>query len=265
MAVRRSCRLARFSVGAWYAKSQARDQSALRQRIREIAHARPRFGYLRIHVMLRREGWAVNKKRVHRWYRVEGLQLRMRVRRRKHMCLHRGVVPVPQRTHERWSMDFVHDQLFDGRAFRMLTVIDQFSRQSPLIEPGFTFGGQDVATALDRAIAHSGTPVSITVDHGTEFTSRALEDWAYWRGVKLDFIRPGKPTENGHIESFNGRLRDECLNVTQFLSLDDATAKIEHWRKDYNGIRPHSSLGNLTPSEFARKRQDNRASEVAIF
>src|SRR5262252_7509445 len=122
----------------------------------------------------------------------------MRVRRRKHMCLHRGPVPQAQRTHERWSMDFVHDQLFDGRPFRVLTVIDQFSRQTPLLKPRFPF-------------KRAGTPISITIDHGTEFTSKALEEWAYQRGVKLDFIHPGKPTENGHIESFNGRLRDECL------------------------------------------------------
>lgn len=213
--------------------------------------------------MLRREGWKVNKKRMHRWYRLEGLQLRMRMRRRKHMCLHRGPVPQAQRTHERWSMDFVHDQLANGRPFRTLTVVDQFSRQSPLLESRYRFGGQDVADALDRAIARAGTPVSITVDHGTEFTSRALEDWAYRRGVKLDFIRPGKPTENGHIESFNGRLRGECLNVMQFKSLEDAKAKIEAWRIDYNAHRPHSSLGNLTPSEFAMKRQDRRPSEAA--
>lgn len=213
--------------------------------------------------MLRREGWKVNKKRMHRWYRLEGLQLRMRMRRRKHMCLHRGPVPQAQRTHERWSMDFVHDQLANGRPFRTLTVVDQFSRQSPLLESRYRFGGQDVADALDRAIARAGTPVSITVDHGTEFTSRALEDWAYRRGVKLDFIRPGKPTENGHIESFNGRLRDECLNVMQFESLEDAKAKIEAWRIDYNAHRPHSSLGNLTPSEFAMKRQDRRPLEAA--
>jgi len=232
--VMRSCRLAGFSRTAWYKRSTARDQSALRLRIREIAHARPRFGYIRIHVMLRREGWPVNKKRVYRWYRLEGLQLRMRVRRRKHMCLHRGPVPQAQRTHERWSMDFVHDQLFDGRPIRMLTVVDQFSRHSPLIEPRQTFSGHDVVVALDQAIVRHGTPVSITVDHGTEFTSRALEDWAWRRGVKLDFIRPGKPTENGHIESLNGRLRDECLNVLQFSSLADARAKIEAWRLDYN-------------------------------
>jgi putative transposase len=232
-------------------------------RIREIVHARPRFGYLRIHVMLRREGWAVNKKRVYRWYRLEGLQILMRVRRRKHMCLHRGPVPQAKRTHERWSMDFVHDQLFNGRPFRVLTVLDQFSRQTPLLEARFGFSGHEVAAALDRAIEQVGTPASITVDHGTEFTSKALEDWAYQRGVKLDFIHPGKPTENGHIESFNGRLRDECLNVMQFVSIQDAGEKIEAWRIDYNAHRPHSSLGHLTPVEYARKRPEQRASEGA--
>lgn len=230
----------------------------MRLRIREIAHARPRFGYLRIHVMLRREGWPVNKKRVYRWYRLEGLQIRMRVRR-----LHRGPVPQAKRTHERWSMDFVHDQLFNGRPFRVLTVVDQFSRQTPLLEVRFGFSGHDVAAALDRAIEQAGTPASITVDHGTEFTSKALEEWAYRRGVKLDFIHPGKPTENEHIESFNGTLRDECLNVLQFVSIQDAGEQIEAWRIDYNAHRPHSSLGHLTPIEYARKRQEQRASEGA--
>jgi putative transposase len=263
VSVRKAIELGQFSHGGWYAKSQARDQSALRLRIREIAHARPRFGYLRIHVMLRREGWPVNKKRIYRWCRHEGLQIRMRLRRRKHMCLHRGPVPQAQRTHERWSMDFVHDQLFGGRAFRVLTLVDQFSRQTPLLEPRFSFCGRDVVAALDRAIERAGTPISITVDHGTEFTSKALEEWAYRRGVKLDFIHPGKPTENGHIESFNGRLRDECLNVMQFVSIDGAREKIESWRIDYNGCRPHSSLGHLTPSEYAQKRQETRTSETA--
>ena len=263
IAVMRSCRLAGLSRAAWYKRSVAKDQSALRLRIRDIAHRRPRFGYERIHVMLRREGWPVNKKRVRRLYRLEGLQLRTRMRRRKHMCLHRGVVPQALRTHERWSMDFVHDQLFDGRPFRMLTVVDQFSRQAPLIEPRFGFSGRDVVAALDRVIDRTGTPLSITVDHGTEFTSKALEEWAYQRSVKLDFTHPGKPTENGHIESFNGRLRDECLNVNQFLSLEDACQQIEHWRIDYNAHRPHSSLGNLTPSEFAMSSQAKRTLAVA--
>ena len=218
----RACRLARFSRAGYYRKSRARDQSALRLRIRELAHARPRFGYQRIHVLLRREGWQVNKKRIRRLYRLEGLQLRMRMRRRKHMCLHRGPVPVPAAPDERWSMDFVHDQLLNGRPFRILTVIDQLSRESPLIEVDFSMSGQKVADALEGCLAARPTPLSLTVDHGTEFTSKALEEWAWRRGLKLDFIRPGKPTENGHIESFNGRLRDECLNVNQFLSLNDA-------------------------------------------
>ena len=265
MATVRACRLACFSRAGFYRKSTAKDQSALRLRIREIAHARPRFGYQRIHVMLRREGWPVNKKRVRRLYRLDGLQLRTRIRRRKHMCLHRGPVPVPRAPHERWSMDFVHDQLFDGRPFRILTVVDQLSRESPLIEVDFAMSGQKVAEALEACVTDTPALVSITVDHGSEFTSKSLEEWAWRRGVKLDFIRPGKPMENGHIESFNGRLRDECLNVTQFMSLDDARTKIEAWRVDYNLRRPHSSLGHLTPSEFVRNRQENRARKSAAL
>ncbi len=140
-------------------------------------------------------------------------------------------------------MDIVHDQLFGGRAFRVLTIVDQFSRQTPLLEPRFSFGGRDVVAALGRAIERTGTPASITIDHGTEFTSKVLEEWAYRRGVKLDFIHPGKPTENGHIESFNGRLRDECPNVMQFESIEDAIEKIEAWRIDYNDRRPTALSG----------------------
>lgn len=265
MSTVRSCRLAQFTRAAWYRKSTARDQSALALRIRDIANARPRFGYQRITVMLRREGWPVNRKRVRRLYRLQGLQVRMRVRRRKHMCLHRGPVPLATGTHERWSMDFVHDALFDGRPFRMLTVVDQYSRQSPLIEPAFAHSGMSVSVVLERVVAELGIPASITVDHGTEFMSRALEDWAWRRGIKLDFIRPGKPNENAHIESFNGRLRDECLNVNQFTSMDDARRKIEAWRQDYNHTRPHSSLRNLTPHEFAQQGQQKRSEEGSKF
>ena len=198
----RACRLAQFSRAAWYRRSRARDQSALRLRIREFAHARPRFGHLRIWVLLRREGWAVNRKRVRRLYRLDGLQLRMRVRRRKHMALHRGPAPVPTGPTERWSMDFVHDALADGRPFRILTVVDQWSRSSPVLEVASRMSGATVGEALDRVLEDTRRPRSITVDHGTEFQSRALEDWAYRRGVQLDFIRPGKPGENAFIESF---------------------------------------------------------------
>jgi putative transposase len=261
----RACRLAQFSRAAWYRPSRAKDQAALRLRIREIAHARPRFGFLRIWVLLRREGWVVNHKRIRRLYRLEGLQVRMRVRRRKHMALHRGPAPVPVGPTERWSMDFVHDALADGRPFRILTVVDQWSRQSPLLEVASNMSGQSVGEALDRVLGGGPAPRSITVDHGTEFQSRALEDWAYRRGVQLDFIRPGKPVENAFIESFNGRLRDECLNVHQFTSLDDARSKIEAWRIDYNQRRPHSSLGHLTPNEFVHQRQEAWIAENAAL
>jgi len=159
----------------------------LRLRIKELAHARPRFGYLRIWVLLRREGWTVNRKRVRRLYRLDGLQVRMRVRRRKHQALHRGPAPVPVGPWERWSMDFVHDALAEGRPFRVLTVVDQWSRQSPVLEAAVSMSGAGVAAALDRAIGSGPAPRSITVDHGTEFMSRALEDWAWRRGVQLDF------------------------------------------------------------------------------
>jgi putative transposase len=159
----------------------------------------------------------------------------------------------------------VHDALFNGRPFRMLTVIDQYSRQSPVVEPAFTHSGKAVGEALDRVVGELGVPKSITVDHGTEFMSKALEEWAWNKGVKLDFIRPGKPNENAHIESFNGRLRDECLNVNQFLSMDDAKRKIEAWRLDYNEARPHGSLRDLTPSEFAKRSQQQPIGEDSTF
>ena len=236
----------------------------MRLRIRDLAHARPRFGYFRIWVLLRREGWLVNRKRVRRLYRLEGLQLRMRVRRRKHIALHRGPAPIPAGPTERWSMDFVHDTLTDGRPFRILTVVDHWSRESPVLEAGFRMSGAMVGAALDRVLNGDRGPRSITVDHGTEFQSRALEDWAYRRGVQLDFIRPGKPVENAFIESCNGRLRDECLNVHQFASLADAQSIIEAWRVDYNHHRPHSSLGHLTPREFITQRQGELTAEEVV-
>ena len=161
-------------------------------------------------------------------------------------------------------MDFVHDTLADGRPFRVLTVVDNWSRQSPMLEVGFRMSGETVGQALDRVLNGVSGPRSITVDHGTEFQSRALEDWAYRRGVQLDFIRPGKPVENAFIESFNGRLRDECLNVHQFTSLAEAQHIIEAWRLDYNQRRPHSSLGHLTPNEFVAQRQGIRTIEEVV-
>jgi len=188
----------------------------------------------------------------------------MRVRRRKHRALHRGPAPIPTSPTERWSMDFVHDTLGEGRPYRILTVVDQWSRSSPVIEVGFRMSGEMVGRVLDRVLGNRPGPRSITVDHGTEFQSRALEDWAYRRGVQLDFIRPGKPVENAFIESLNGRLRDACVNVHQFASLDEAQAIIEAWRIDYNTRRPHGSRGHLTPSEFVTQRQDEQDAEEEV-
>ncbi len=262
----RACALMQISRSLHAYTSRRAGQEALRLRMRELAQARPRFGYRRIHVLLRRDGWGVNLKRVRRLYRLEGLQLRLRVRRRKHASLHRGIPPAASQAHERWSMDFVHDALLDGRPFRVLTVVDQWSRWSPILEVAQGMSGKAVAEALDRAIAKHRKPRSITVDHGTEFTSRALDDWAYRRGVLLDFIRPGKPVENGFVESFNGKLRDECLNANQFLSIEDAKRKIEAWRIDYNVHQPHSGLGDASPAEWMKRvrNEDQEAQIVSV-
>jgi putative transposase len=278
VSVHRSCRLALLRRSVWYAKSQARDQSALRQRIRDIAMSRPRFGYLRVLVMLKREGWQVGKQRVYRLYRLEGLQLRleglqlrleglqlrMKVKRRKRIALLRGKVTPANGPNQHWSMDFVHDQMHDGRKFRILTVIDQWSRESVSLEANFRLTGRCVGQALDQAAKQRGWPRAITVDNGTEFTSKALDEWAYRRGVKLDYTRPGKPTDNGLIESFNGRLRDECLNVNEFITMIDAHEKLKAWQDDYNHHRPHGSLGHLTPSEFATMRSGPPTEEARL-
>lgn len=227
------------------------DDTGLRQRIREIAQARPRFGYLRIHVMLLRDGWMINKKRVYRIYREEGLMVRTKQRRKRASHL-RILPPSPQEANEQWSMDFVSDTLLDGRRFRALTVMDKFTRECPIIDIDFRLTGTKVVQALERVAKRSGYPSTITVDNGSEFASKALGVWAYEHGVTLDFIRPGKPVENAWIESFNGRFRDECLNANVFVSLHDARTKIEAWRIDYNEHRPHSSLGYHTPAEFAQ-------------
>ena len=228
-------------------------------RIREIANARPRFGSERIHVLLRREGWQINVKRVYRLYCLEGLQVRMRRRRRKRLSLHRGMPAPANGVNERWSMDFVHDQLANGLAFRVLTVIDNWSRESVLLEVGFRLTAQSVIDALNRVNKFRKLPTSITVDHGPEFTSLVMDEWAHVSRVNLAFTRPGKPTDNGLCESFNGRLRDECLNVHEFKTMEEAKRIIEAWRCDYNEQRPHSSLGNLTPNEFVKQGQKTRS------
>jgi putative transposase len=225
-------------------------------RLRELAGARPRWGYRRLHILLRREGWLVNHKKVLRLYREEGLMLRIRRRKRKLASWVRVPPPGPSRPNERWTLDFVSDALSDGRRMRILTVLDVMSRESLAVEAATSFPSTRVTLVLDRLMARKGKPSMITLDNGTEFTGRHFDAWAYRNGIRLDFIRPGRPVENAHIESFNGRLRDECLNTHWFAGLDEARQILEDWRRDYNETRPHSSLADLVPSEYLAQLLD---------
>lgn len=227
-----------------------RDDAPLRTALRAVAQLRPRFGYRRLHVLLQRDGWRCNHKRVYRLYREERLAVRRR-RRRKLAAGCRIVLPVPTRPHERWSMDFMGDTLANGRTFRTFNLVDDGSRECLAIEVDHGLSGLRVTRVLDRIAAQRPLPKQIVVDNGPEFTSRALDAWAYHHRVELHFIRPGKPVDNAFIESFNGKFRDECLNQHWFLDLDEARTTIETWRIDYNEVRPHSALGNRTPTEYA--------------
>lgn len=249
---RRSCRVLSVSRSLLQYAPRPDRNAALRARLKELAEARRRFGSPRLHVLLKREGWVVNHKRVERLYRQEGLSLR-RKRRRKHASQLRVVLPSSTRINERWSMDFVTDSLTNGRRFRSLTVVDDHSRESVAIEADFSLTGERVARVLERLAITRGLPNVITVDNGPEFAGKALDAWAYQNHIKLHFIRPGKPVENAYIESFNGRFRDECLNENLFRTMEEARVVIEAWRCDYNCHRPHSSLGNLTPEEYANQ------------
>ena len=258
---RRACEVLQLNRSSYYYKSTADPQTALRIRLRDLAEARVQYGYRRLHILLRREGWEINAKRVYRIYNEEGLGLRIKKPRRRRSPVPRVAQPEPIRSNQVWSMDFVSDELGWGHRFRILTLVDHFSRVSPALEVGSGMSGQKVADVLTRLSLEVGLPDVIRVDNGPEFISKALDQWAYRHGVKLDFISPGKPTENCFIESFNASFRKECLNVHWFMSLEEAKQQIEEWRKEYNELRPHSSLGYLTPMEYAEKHKPRETSE----
>jgi putative transposase len=229
---------------------RTREEGDLRQRLRELAASPKRFGYRRLGLLLRREGVLVNDKRVYRLYREEGLSLRRR-RRKRLTSEGRGPGELAAGPNQVWSLDFVSDCTATSRRLRLLTVVDTFTRESLAIEVDTSIGGERVARVLDRVIAERGArPEEIVMDNGPELTSRALDQWAYERGVRLRFIAPGKPVQNAFIESFNGRLRDECLNLNWFFGVGDARQIVEAWRPDYNQARPHGSLRGLTPEEY---------------
>lgn len=248
---RRACQVLQVSRSSHRYQSVRDERAALRIRLRDLAATRVRYGYRRLTVLLRREGWLVNHKLVYRLYVEEGLQMRRKNPKRRKSCAIRLERPVAQGTNECWSMDFMSEQLFQGRRFRILTLVDNFSRESLALQSASRFRGDDVVRILETVTAERGLPKTIRVDNGPEFISKSMDWWAYFNRVKLDFSRPGKPTDNAFIESFNGKFRQECLNQHWFLSLADAQEVIDAWRDDYNQNRPHSALGDRPPAEFA--------------
>jgi putative transposase len=251
VSARRACACVRMRRSSFYYRSIRDPLLALRQRVRELAQARVRFGYRRILLLLQREGWEVGKNRLYRVYCEEGLALRRKRPWRHVSAVHRAVREPASRANEIWSMDFVADELADGRRFRALTVVDLFTRECLAIEVGQSLRAEHVVQALNRLKFERGLPRRIYCDNGSEFASGQMDLWAYTNQVQIDFSRRGKPTDNAVIESFNGRFREECLNAHWFESLTDAQEKIDAWRWDYNEHRPHRSLKGLTPREFA--------------
>jgi putative transposase len=236
-----------LETSSYHYKSRRPGQAHLEQRIKEICQTRIRYGYRRVHVILRREGWQINVKKTRRIYRELGLQLRNKTPKRRVKAKLREDRVNATKPNETWAMDFVHDQLATGRKIRVLAIVDTFSRYVPVIDPRFSYRGEDVVQSLNRVCKQIGYPRTIRVDQGSEFISRDLDLWAYTNGVTLDFSRPGKPTDNAFIEAFNSRFRSECLNAHWFMTLADAQQKMEDWRRYYNEERPHGAIGHKVP------------------
>lgn len=249
---RRACSLVGISRLTYRYRGRDKGDGPIRERMRALAHRWLRFGYRRLGVMLERENMAANHKRIYRLYTEEGLKVR-RKRKKLRSQVRTAPMLVPSRVNERWSMDFMSDCLATGRRFRTLNIVDDLTRECPAIEVDTSLPGARVVRVLDKLAILRGLPDTIVIDNGSEFTGRALDAWANKHGVKLHFIDPGKPVQNAYIESFNGKFRDECLDLHWFTDLADAKEKIESWRVEYNQVRPHSSLGNTTPEAFAER------------
>jgi len=254
---RRACNLVGIAPKVYRYRSQRADDAGLRLRLRELASQRRRFGYRRLHLLLKREGVRINWKKLYRLYREERLTVRRRGGRKRALGT-RSPMAIPQEPNQRWSLDFVSDALADSRRFRILCVIDDFSRECLATVADNSISGERVARELDRIAAARGYPCMIVSDNGTELTSNALLKWQEEHAVEWHYIAPGKPMQNGFVESFNGRLRDECLNEHLFSSYRQAQHVIEEWRIDYNQNRPHTSLDGLAPNEFATRFRMDR-------
>jgi len=253
---RRLCELLSVAESSCRYESRRSDEE-LRARLVAVAREKPRWGYRRLQVELEKSGMRVNHKRIYRVYREAGLTVRRRKRKR---LLRAGFVrPAVTGANQEWALDFVHDAAESGRKFRVLSVLDVYTRECLVLEVDTSFASRRVTRELEKVIAERGLPVAIRCDNGPEFTSRHFLAWALERKIELVHIEPGKPVQNAFIESFHGRLREECLNASWFQNLWDARRKVAAWRKEYNEERPHSSLGYLTPSEFARREQALRS------
>lgn len=261
--LRKVCAALKLSRQTYLCRSSARNSTAVVLRMNEITQTRVHYGYRRVHVLLRREGFKDNHKRIYRLYKDQGLSLRYKRPKRNKAARLRQPKTLASRINQMWSMDFVADNLFDGRKLRMLTVVDCCSRESLAIHVGQSLKGEDVASVLSLIVAERGKPQTIKSDNGSEFISKVMDKWAYERGVELDFSRPGKPTDNAMVASFNGRLRQECLNEHWFMSLQDAQDEIGAWRQHYNETRPHSALNWMSPNEFAQSSQVKLAASSA--
>ncbi len=267
---RRACGLVGMHRGSWRYRRRRPEDGALRARLRELAAERVRFGYRRLHALLRREKspdgtlrWVVNHKRVYRLYREERLAMRPK-KRKRFRAEARVPLVLPTQANEVWTMDFTRDALASGGKFRTLNLMDGFTREALEIEVDRSLPGRRVVGVLDGLKETRGLPEAIQLDNGPEFICRRVDQWAYWNGVRLHFIDPGKPTQNAFIESFNGKFRDECLNQNWFFDLVDARRIIRAWKEDYNTVRPHSSLGYRTPEEFAREAAGKKAVEKTL-
>lgn len=245
------CDVIGIGRSTYYYKSRRSDQADLEVMIKDIAYSRVHYGYRRVHIMLLRKGVKISRNKVFRLYRSMNLQLRRKKPKRRVQAKPRDNIVLALKKNDIWGMDFVSAQLFNSKRFRVLTIVDIFTKESPGIGIKVSYRAEDVVKTLDRAIRLHGKPSVLRIDNGPEFVSKVLDLWAYENGVILDFTRPGKPTDNAFIESFNGRFRQECLNQHWFLTLADAKMQIERWWREYNSHRPHSSLGYKTPQEFS--------------
>lgn len=251
--VRRACRLIKQTRSVQYYRSVKDPRHDLRSRMHEIARTRVRYGYRRIHVLLKRDGWQLGRNQMYRLYREEQLQLRSKLPKRRKMVVARRERIEPRAVDDVWGLDFVADQLADGTRFRALTVVDVFSREALAIEVGQRLRSEHVVAVLNRLAAQRQAPKYLSVDNGGEFSGQLVDLWAYHHATRIDFNRPGKPTDNCYVESFNGSYRDECLNLHWFETVEEAQAISEIWRRDYNETRPHMALNDLTPEAYARR------------